>query len=217
MANIFPRWSNWLPLQIAGCLLIVGPLLVAGVTYYFTPKYTRVGYEPIQPVPFDHSTHVTQLGMDCRYCHSGVEKSANAGVPTTRLCMNCHTQVQATNPKLAPVRKSLETDRPIPWIRVHQAPDYVYFNHAVHVGRGISCVECHGQVNEMKIIRHDQPMSMGWCLSCHRDPASKIRPLDKVFDLTWKAGDDKAQAAQGRRLVEQWNVNPPQNCAGCHR
>lgn len=217
MANIFPRWSNWLPLQIAGCLLIAGPLLVLGVTYYFTPKYTRVGYEPIQPVSFDHSLHVTQLGMDCRYCHSGVETSPNATVPSTQTCMNCHSQVQAANPKLAPVKKSLETGRPIPWVRVHQAPDYVYFNHAVHVNRGVSCVECHGQVDDMKVIRHDQPMSMGWCLSCHRDPASKIRPLDKVYDLTWKAESPEAQAEQGKRLMEAWHVNPPQNCAGCHR
>lgn len=217
MANIFPRWSNWLPLQIAACLLIAGPLVVGGVTYYFTPKFTRVGYEPIQPVPFDHSLHVTQLGMDCRYCHTGVETSSHSNVPNTQTCMNCHAHVQANNPKLAPVKKSFETGRPIEWVRIHQAPDYVYFNHAVHVNRGISCIECHGEVNNMTVVRHDQPMSMGWCLSCHRNPEEKIRPLDKVYDLTWKAESKEAQAEMGKRLVEAWRVKPPQDCAGCHR
>lgn len=217
MANIFPRWSNWLPLQLAACMAIFGPVLVIGVTYYFTPKYTRVGYEPVQPVAFDHSLHVTQLGMDCRYCHTGVEISSHSTVPTTQTCMNCHRHVQAANAKLAAVKQSFETGKPIPWVRVHQAPQYVYFNHAVHVNRGVSCYECHGAVNNMTVIRHDQPMSMGWCLSCHRAPEQKLRPLDKVFDLAWRPESPEAQLEAGRKLVQDWNVKPPQNCAGCHR
>src|SRR4051812_4077279 len=160
MANIFPRGSNFLPFKIILCLLVLGGASTAGFTYYFTNKYTNVGYQPTQPVPFPHSVHVKQMGMDCRYCHSFVEVAAHSNVPTTQVCMNCHGQVQKDNPKLQAVRASWQTGKPIEWVQIHKTPDYVYFNHSVHVNRGVSCVSCHGKVNEMDVVYHNQPLSM---------------------------------------------------------
>lgn len=191
MANIFPRTANFLPFKVAICLGVIGLGVTMAVPYFFTPKYTRVGYEPTQPVPFDHSLHAGQLGMDCRYCHSFVEVSGHSNVPTNQTCLNCHGQgmgggnIRSDSPKLAAVRDSAESGEPVEWVRVHAAPDYVYFNHAVHVNRGVSCASCHGKVNEMEIVRHDEPHSMGWCLDCHRDPAQHVRPLDDVFNMDW--------------------------------
>jgi formate-dependent nitrite reductase cytochrome c552 subunit len=193
MGNFFPRWSNWVPLQIAVCLgfLVVG--VVAGATYYFTPKYTRVGYEPTQPVPFSHKQHVGELGLDCRYCHSYVEQSSHANVPTNQTCYNCHgpdkIQVKKDSPKLEMVRNADKSGHPIQWTKVHKAPDYVYFNHSVHISRGVSCVSCHGQINEMEVVKHAEPQSMGWCLECHREPENKLRPLDQITNLTYKPED----------------------------
>lgn len=214
MPNIFPKSANRAPLQIVVALLLLGTATTLGVTYYFTPKYTRVGYQPTQPVAFDHSLHAGQLGMDCRYCHTYVSQSGHSNVPDAGTCMNCHNHIQADSPALAPVRESFASGEPIPWVRIHQAPDYVYFNHAVHVNRGISCVECHGKVNEMEVVHHAEPMSMAWCLDCHRNPEQFIRPVDKVYDLDWEnnLSDDERLA-----LVHEWRVNPPQSCSGCHR
>jgi hypothetical protein len=217
MSKIFPKSANALPLQIVVFLFVVGGVAAAAVNYYITPKYTRVGYAPIQPVPFDHALHAGQLGMDCRYCHSGVEKSGVSSVPTAQTCMNCHSLVKAQSPLLEPVRRSFETGEPVPWVKIHALPDYVYFNHSVHVNRGVSCVECHGKVNEMQVVHQDQPQSMSWCLDCHRDPAPRLRLPGDVYNL-----DSQTLAAQGRldeahRLVKDWQVKPPQSCSGCHR
>src|SRR5215210_3496507 len=130
MANLFPRWTNWLPLKILICLGVLGAAVTAGVAYYFTPSYTRVGYQPIQPVPFSHQIHVEQLGMDCRYCHSFVEVAAHSNVPNTQTCMHCHSQVQKDNPKLQAVRDSWSSGQPIRWIQIHKTPDYAFFNHS---------------------------------------------------------------------------------------
>lgn len=224
MANIFPRGSNLVPLKIVVCLLVLGGAATAGFWYYFTPKYARVGYQPIQPVPFQHDVHVGQLGMDCRYCHSFVEVAAHSNVPTTQVCMNCHLQVQKDNPKLQAVRESWHTGEPIRWIQIHKTPDYVYFNHSVHVNRGVSCVSCHGKVNEMPVVYHAKPHSMAWCLDCHRHPETALRPLDKITDLDWqptpKEGQTVAQAQEelGNKLKAEWAIKPPDmNCFGCHR
>lgn len=217
MANIFPRQINRLPLQILVALVFVAGGLVGGVWYYFTPKYTRVGYMPIQPVAFDHSLHVNQLGMDCRFCHFAVETSSHSNVPNTQTCMSCHIQVKAASPRLAPVRESWQTGKPVEWVRIHQAPDYVYFDHSVHVNRGISCVSCHGPVNRMTVVWHHEPESMGWCLNCHRAPEAHLRPRDQVYNLDWKPEKGQTQMEIGRRLAKEWKVNPPQTCAGCHR
>ncbi len=170
MANFFPRWSNWLPLKLAVIGLVVVTGLTAATWYYVTPKYTRVGYQPIQPVPFPHDLHVTQLGMDCRYCHSFVDVAAHSNLPNTQTCMACHTQVQKENPKLAPIRASWKTGQPVEWVQIHRTPDYVFYNHAAHVNRGISCASCHGEVNHMPVVYHAKPHSMAWCLECHRKP-----------------------------------------------
>ena len=198
--------------------------VTAGVWYYFTPKYFLVGYQPIQPVPFPHDLHVTQLGMDCRYCHSFVEVAAHSNVPTTQVCMNCHSAVQKDNPKLAPLHESWRTGQPVEWVQVHKTPDYVYFNHAAHVNRGVSCVSCHGRVDKMDVVYHAESHSMSWCLDCHRAPENALRPLDKITDLGWQAPAEKGQTAQeaqvalGLRLKKKWHINPPdKNCAGCHR
>ena len=217
MANIFPRWSNLLPIKLAICAAFVGAALVAGIGYYFTPKYTRVGYMPVQPVPFSHKIHVGQLGLDCRYCHSFVEVAAHSNVPNTQTCMNCHSQVQKENPKLQQVRASWETGKPIEWVQIHKTPDYVFFNHAVHVNRGVSCYSCHGPINEMEVVYHREPLSMAWCLDCHRQPENHLRPPEEVFNLKWEPPVGTTQRQIGLELKEKWNVNPPENCAGCHR
>lgn len=217
MANFFPRWTNALPLQvlIAGGVILLS--VTVGIAYYFTPKYTRVGYEPIQPVLFEHSLHVQQLGMDCRYCHSQVEVTAHSNVPSTQVCMNCHEQVQRENPKLEVVRQSWKTGEAVPWVWIHHPPDYVYFNHSAHVNRGVSCVSCHGQVNDMKVVKHDQPMSMSWCLDCHRAPQNHLRPLNEITNLNWKPPEGQSQREIGQKIKEDWKIQPPTDCAGCHR
>lgn len=224
MANIFPRSSNLLPFKIILCLLVLGGAVSGGMWYYFTPKYTRVGYQPIQPVPFSHKIHAGQLGMDCRYCHSFVETAAHSNIPTTQVCMNCHGQVQKDNPKLQAVRESWQSGRPVNWIQIHKTPDYVYFNHAAHVNRGVSCVSCHGDITEMEVVYHHEPQSMSWCLDCHRNPENALRPVDKVTDLKWKPEPKQgeslasAQKSLGLQLKHDWKINPPdKNCAGCHR
>lgn len=218
MSKLFPPSANRLPLQIIIYLFVLAGIVTAATTYYATPKYTRVGYAPVQPVPFNHALHAGQLGMDCRYCHSAVEKSGHANVPTAQTCMNCHSAVKTTSPLLAPVRASYESGDPIEWVKVHEAPDYVYFNHAVHVNRGISCVDCHGRVDQMEVVTHTEPLSMAFCLDCHRNPEQFIRPVDQVTNLGWThPGGTAAQVEQGVKFVHDWNVNPPQSCSGCHR
>jgi hypothetical protein len=219
MSKIFPKSANALPLQILIFLGILGGVAAAGINYYATPKYTRVGYQPVQPVPFEHSLHAGQLGIDCRYCHAGVEKSGTSSVPAAQTCMNCHSAIKTQSPLLEVVRQSYQTGDPVPWVKIHAVPDYVYFNHSVHVNRGVSCVECHGKVNEMKVVHQDQPHSMSWCLDCHRNPAARIRLPEDVFNLDSKRvidqGPDGAKNAQA--LVDHWKLMPPTSCSGCHR
>jgi Cytochrome c7 and related cytochrome c/Class III cytochrome C family len=222
MPAIFPKWTNQLPFLIGAGLVLVGSAVTAGVTYYFTPKYSRVGYEPIQPVPFSHAVHAGQLGIDCRYCHTTVTRSWFSSIPSASTCMNCHNQVLKDDPRLALVRESATNGVPIPWVQIHRLPDYVYFNHSVHVRRGISCVECHGRVDEMDEVRHAKPLTMAFCLNCHRDPGAFIRPESKVTDLGWQwnANPEVAaemQATNGARLVHDWRVQSLQNCSACHR
>jgi hypothetical protein len=217
MSKIFPKSANALPLQIVIFIFVLGSVATAAVTYYSTPKYLRVGYQPIQPVPFDHSLHAGQLGMDCRYCHTSVEKSGTSGVPPAQTCMNCHSVIKSQSPLLEPVRKSYETGEPVPWVKIHQAPDYVYFNHSVHVNRGISCVECHGKVNEMQVVWHDKSHSMGFCLDCHRAPEKFIREPKDVFNLNSKTLAEQGRLEEAHKFIADWKVKPPQSCSGCHR
>jgi len=223
MSHVFPKWTNRLPLLVLVGLVMVGTAVVAGVWYYFTPKYTRVGYQPTQPVAFSHAIHVGQVGMDCRYCHSAVEESWFSNVPSASACMNCHSQILKDSPKLELVRQSATPGgKPIPWVQIHKMPDFVYFNHSVHVRRGISCVECHGSIDQMDEVYHAKPFSMSFCLDCHRDPAARIRPADKVTDLQWTWNPDPKIAAElqrvnGEKFVHDWNVQSLQNCSACHR
>jgi len=219
---IFPKWTNWLPLALGLGAVLVGGGVATGVTFYLTPKYTRAGYQPVQPVPFSHQIHAGQLGLDCRYCHNGVEKSWFANLPGASTCMNCHNQVLKDDPRLQIVRDSAETGKPIPWVQVHKVPDYVYFNHQVHVRRGMSCVECHGRVDQMDEVKHDKSFSMSFCLDCHRDPAAAIRPVDKVTKLGWQWSTNAAEAAklqesEGKKLVDHMRVESLQSCSACHR
>jgi hypothetical protein len=217
MANFFPKWTNWIPLKVVICLAVLGGAVSGGIWYYFTPKYTRVGYMPAQPVPFSHAVHVEQLGMDCRYCHSFVEVASHSNIPTTQTCMACHTQIRATSPKLEAVRESWKTGEPVNWVRIHKAPDYTYFNHAVHVNRGVSCFSCHGAVNEMQTVFQAQPQSMSWCLDCHRAPENFLRPPSEVYNMKWKPAPGESQRKIGSEFKAAWEVNPPVTCGACHR
>ena len=223
MSDVFPRWTNRLPGQIIFGLLLIGGVVTAGLTYFFTPKYTRVGYQPTQPVPFSHSIHVQQLGLDCRYCHDGVEKSWYSNVPAADTCMNCHSAIRANDPKLEPVRASYkDQNKPVEWVQIHKLPDYVYFNHSVHVNRGVSCVECHGRIDQMDEVRHEKQFSMTFCLDCHRelspengDPNKRLRPLDKITDLAYERSGDTAN--RDRDFVKEWHIKTSENCSACHR
>ncbi|MGA2247529.1 MAG: cytochrome c3 family protein [Verrucomicrobiota bacterium] len=219
---IFPKWTNSLPLVLAVLAALGGAGVTAGVTIYLTPKYYRVGYQPVQPVPFSHQVHAGQLGLDCRYCHNGVEKSWFANLPGASTCMNCHNLVMKDDPVLQLIRDSATNNTPIPWVQVHRLPDYVYFNHSVHVTRGISCVECHGRIDQMDEVRHAKPLSMSFCLDCHRDPAAAIRPPDKVTKLDWQWSTNAIQNANlqemnGQKFVHDWKVESLQSCSACHR
>ncbi len=224
MPQIFPRGANFVPLKIILVLAFLGMAAPAAIWYYWRPEYTKIGYQPAQPIPFSHKVHAGQLGLDCRYCHSFVETAAHSNIPAAQVCMNCHSQVQKDNPKLAPLREAWATGKPVEWVQIHKTPDHAYFNHSVHINRGVSCVSCHGRVDQMDVVAQDQSLSMDWCLTCHRAPENALRPLDKVTDLGWHAtpkGKESIEQAQenlGKELQKQRGVNPPvSNCAGCHR
>jgi len=219
MSDVFPRDVDRHVRAVGVFLAGLGVLVVAGIAYYVTPKYTRVGYEPLQPIAFSHALHAGRLGMECTYCHTHVADSPHANVPSTRTCINCHGEkngnIKANSVALAPLREAWASGDPVPWIQIHRLPDFAYFNHAVHVRRGVSCVTCHGQVNEMEIVRHAEPLSMAWCLDCHRDPAANLRPAEEVTNLDWRAGP--GDAAFGSTLIEEAGIRPPTSCSGCHR
>src|SRR5688572_23011375 len=213
---VFPRWANKTR-QIAGVLLGVAPLYLIGLVWYgASPKTTDVGYQPHQPVPYSHALHVGQLGLDCRYCHNTVEQAAHAAIPPTATCMNCHNKIWTKSSKLAPIRESFETNKPVEWVKVHDLPDFVYFNHSAHVTRGVGCVTCHGRVDEMDEVYQKEPLSMSWCLTCHRAPEQNLRPPEEVTNTTWKPpGDDPV--AYGQTLRDKNHLNPPTDCSTCHR
>lgn len=168
VAQIFPHWSNRLPSFLGGGLLLLGAVMGLTVGYYFSPEFTDVGYRPHQPLPFSHRLHAGELKIDCRYCHATVEVSAVASVPPTQVCMNCHELVGGDAAELALLKESAATGFPIQWVRVHKIPEYAYFDHSVHVRTGIGCATCHGDVTQMEEIMQSEPLSMGWCLDCHR-------------------------------------------------
>src|SRR5262245_32306677 len=185
---VFPKWSNLLlpTAIIAGA--VVPLYVIFMVAYGFSPKTTDVGYMPTQPVPYSHELHAGTLGIDCRYCHNTVEVAARAAIPPTQTCMNCHSQIDKDSPKIKPLLDSFTSGMPVRWTRVHDLPDFAYFNHAAHVTRGVSCVECHGRVDRMEVVTQEQPLSMSWCLECHRDPDKHLRDPALVTTLGWGIG-----------------------------
>ncbi|HSR69633.1 MAG TPA: cytochrome c3 family protein [Acidobacteriota bacterium] len=189
-----------------------------GMWYFFSPEYTDVGYAPVQPVPYSHELHAGQLDIDCRYCHASVEKSAAAVIPPTQTCMNCHQLVLRDSPNLAPIVESSTSKRRMRWVRIHDLPEYAYFDHSSHVNQGVGCASCHGRIDQMVVVRQVEPLSMAWCLDCHRNPGPHLRPLEEVTNMNWTPSPDPAQRqAFIESAMAQRNINPPVDCSGCHR
>jgi hypothetical protein len=216
--QLFAPRANTISRLILACIVgvpIVGVALVC--TASFTPFVTHQNIVVPQPVPFSHRHHVGELGLDCRYCHLGVEVGSNAGLPDTATCMTCHSQLWTNAPMLAPVRESLASGKPLHWKRVNRLPEYVYFDHSIHVAKGIGCSTCHGQVDEMPLMRQSAPLTMGWCVSCHRDPAPALRPPDQIFNLHWVPPPD--QAAHEADLLKSHHIDNAHltDCSVCHR
>lgn len=206
--QIFPRSLNRLPAIVAIGVALAGGLVTSAVGYYFTPKHTHVGYAPRQPVPYSHFLHAGQMGMDCRYCHSNIERAAHAQIPPTQTCMNCHSLVRTDSARLAPVRQSWESGQAVEWVKIHRLPDHAYFDHSVHLSAGVGCVTCHGRVDQMEVVRQVQPLSMEWCLDCHRNPGPNLRPVDQITNMD----PSLSGTAQPPRQLQ-----PPTTCSGCHR
>lgn len=213
MAQIFPKWTNQVPSKILIGLIVTVNVVILGVWYFFSPKYTDVGYAPEQPVPYSHQLHVDQLGLDCQYCHTNVTVSKQANIPPTQTCMNCHNAVLPESEKLEPIRESWATGKAVEWVKVHNLPDYAYFNHAAHVNVGVGCESCHGRIDQMEVVYQAEPLSMSWCLDCHRAPEQHLRPVDEITTMGYEVDD---QLLIGAELVKKNNVTPPQYCQGCH-
>ncbi len=211
--QIFPRSLNRLPLVVGVLGLGALTTLVGVFWYFFSAKNLQVGYTPKQPVPYSHRLHAGKLGIDCRYCHSGIEQSAKANLPTTQVCMGCHALIKTDSPKLAMVRDSWKTDKPIPWVKIHKVPDHAHFNHSIHLKAGVGCVNCHGRIDKMDEVGQAAPLSMSWCLDCHRNPVPNLRPASQITNMDWKA----SPADQSVIMAQAVLLHPPQHCSGCHR
>jgi hypothetical protein len=219
MANIFHPSTNVISkLSIVGAALGVPALGVAG--YLFNMTYSAEVEAPKpQPVQFSHKHHVGDDGIDCRYCHNSVDKSNNAGMPGTHVCMTCHSQIWIDSPELEKVRASFRTGKPIEWERVHDLPDFVYFNHSIHIKKGVSCVSCHGRVDESPLMFKEHTLTMAWCINCHKNPAKAIRPREQVFNLAWQPGEGQTQEEIGKKLMQDYHVLSSfqlTNCSTCH-
>ena len=174
-----------------------------------------MGYRPIQPVPYSHKLHVGELGLDCRYCHASVEISNVANIPPTQTCMNCHSQIWAQSPYLEPVRASFKTGESLVWTRVHDLPDFVYFNHSIHVKKGMGCETCHGRIDQMPGIQQKSSLQMEWCLNCHRNPEKFVRPREAVFTMGYEPEGNQLEI--GRKLVQEYKIQSLTTCSTCHR
>jgi hypothetical protein len=216
MAQIFHRSTNTLSrLSIYGSVFILAALSYALYGVSKSPYVTDVNVARPQPVPFSHKHHVGELGLDCRYCHTSVEQSSFAGLPPTATCMTCHSQIWANSPMLEPVRASYRDDQSLAWTRVNALPDFVYFNHSIHVNKGIGCTTCHGPIAQMPLTWSANTLQMSWCLDCHRQPENYVRPRESVFDPNYQPPAD--QLALGRRLVKEYKIQSLTNCTTCHR
>lgn len=229
MPQVFPKSMNVLARVMAlGLPLIFGTGVVGGAAFYRSDYTTGTREVVDQPVPFSHKHHVAQLGIGCQYCHTAVEQSASAGLPPTKTCMNCHQQMWVSADLLAPIRKSYEADIPVAWNKVHNVPHYTYFNHSIHVAKGVGCYSCHGRIDEMNLVFQSKTLLMEWCIDCHRNPEKNLRPKEEIYNMTWKAedvinkdtGKPYDQATLGKKLKEAHQVREASvltNCSICHR
>lgn len=226
MTALFPKWTNKLPTLLALGAAAAGLTVVLVVNFWFSPRHTDVGYQPYQPIAYSHKLHAGMLGMDCRYCHRMVEEGPHATIPDANTCYGCHKTVKPDSVALAPLREAIgdgQADKKgLAWVKVHLLPEYAYFNHAVHIRANVGCASCHGAVHEMEIVHQVEPLSMGWCLECHRDPTTHIRPAGiAVTKMDWSA--DEASIAAAKKLLEPQGdakypaLNPPTHCGACHR
>jgi hypothetical protein len=216
MAQIFhPSFNTISKVSIFGAVFFLGAAVWAWDALLRSPYTTQVGVARTQPVPFSHKHHVQGLGIDCRFCHASVEESAFAGIPSSKTCMSCHALIWKDSAVLEPVRESLRTDRSIEWTRVHDLPDFAYFDHSIHLAKGIGCTSCHGRVDEMPLLWRTETLNMDWCLACHRDPAAHVRPRERLFDMDW----DPASLARSEReeLAASYGLQSLTNCSICHR
>jgi hypothetical protein len=229
MPQIFHRSFNTISrLTIFGAVFILAGLCWFLAVLYRSSYVTELHIAYVQPVPFSHAHHAGQLGIDCRYCHTSVEDSAYAGIPPTKTCMNCHQQIWVGSGMLEPVRESYKKGESISWERIHNLPGFVYFDHSIHVQKGVGCASCHGRVDQMPLVWQEHTLLMEWCLDCHRRPQDHVRPRDQVFSMAWKesdlvnpdTGSPYDQATLGAKLVQQLNIRPPDvltSCSTCHR
>jgi hypothetical protein len=214
MGQVFhPAFNTLSRVTIFGGAFVVAALVWVSGRIYRSPYVTEATVVRDQPVQFSHKHHVGGLGIDCRYCHTSVEEGPVAGLPPTKTCMNCHSQIWVDSPILEPVRQSFREGTSIAWSRVHRLPGYVYFDHSIHVAKGVGCVSCHGQVDDMPLMAQQASLYMEWCLDCHRHPETALRPRERVFDLSWKP----AANGIGARLSDELQVRQRTDCVDCHR
>jgi hypothetical protein len=213
MAALFPPWTNTVfRLGLIALVAGVAGAIVAPMVYARSPFATHAGEPLLQPIAFDHRHHVKDDGIDCLYCHENAERGPYAGVPDTKRCMGCHAQIWNDSATLAPLRASARTDRPIRWQRVHSLPDFVYFDHSIHVTRGVGCVTCHGKVDEMAAVYQVAPLTMQWCVDCHRDPMPHLRPRDQITSTSWQPAPGEL-----RQLAAEYRPRTLTHCSTCHR
>ena len=216
MAQIFHRSTNTISrLSIFGVLFVIAGLLWLIAQVHRSPWSTEAHVAKEQPIQFSHERHVGGNGIDCRYCHTSVEESPFAGIPPTKTCMNCHAEIFASSPFLRPVQESFEAGRAIAWTRVYDLPDFVFFDHSIHVRKGVGCTTCHGPVDRMPLIAQEHSLQMEWCLDCHRRPEAFVRPRSAVFSVTYQAPADQLEV--GRRLVAEYHIQKLTNCSTCHQ
>jgi hypothetical protein len=235
---LFPRWTNTVA-RVSLATVFAFPVL--GLCFLWimmrTPFVTNQHIEMAQPVQFDHRHHSWENGIDCRFCHTSVESSPNAGLPPTDRCMGCHDQVWNKSPRLEPLRQAFFTRQPIRWVKVHDLPEFVYFDHSIHVNKGVGCVTCHGRIDQMPDVRQAAPLTMKWCLDCHRDPGPSLRPKSEITNMLWGSGEHdpqlvRAESVPGpdkdlyasldgealqRALIKDYDVHPRTSCETCHR
>lgn len=216
MAQVFHPSTNTISrISIYGAGILLLTLVTAVAEINRSSYITEVRVARSQPVPFSHKHHVSGIGIDCRYCHTSVEESAFAGIPPTKTCINCHSQIWADSPMLEIVRESFRTDRPIEWTRVHNLPGFVYFDHSIHLKKGVGCTTCHGPVDQMPLMWQEHSLYMEWCLECHRHPERFVRPRELVFSTDWRPPPDQLEA--GRKLAKDYKIEKLTSCSVCHR